>query len=315
MEHILGTDQHWNEYMIKKFEIINNPEKEYQILSHIDSWSGALVQIVKHIKTGTKAILKIYKNLIYNKYEKDTRPLKEIYTTFVMSGTEGFPLLYDFGKLIDSNAVEHLYLITELISGQTLNNIDIRQFDSNQLAAILLQLINLLFVARSKLGTFIHNDLHPGNIVIDIKKSYFGKIDFGNHISSATLYPKISIVDFDSTVSNRYQTYNKNVITAIEVIKMINKFVSSKYNDYFVERSSIGKNDIQIWNLYYMLISILNWEKNNKNPITDIDINEIIKNSKLCKTLDDCISHPYITRQLISKCSRNKGKYLQFKCL
>ena len=169
-------------------------------------------------------------------------------------------------------------------------------------------------MARSKLGTFIHNDLHPDNIFIDIKKCYSGKIDFGNDISSAILSPKVTIIDFDTAVSNRYQKYNIEHPEST-VLSFINKFVGSKYNDYFMERSSIGKTDIQMWNLYYMLISILNWEKNNKNPITDIDIHEIIKNSKLCRTLDDCISHPYITRQLISKCSRNKGGYLQFKCL
>ncbi len=42
---------------------------------------------------------------------------------------------------------------------------------------------------------------------------------------------------------------------------------------------------------------------------------KLSKNSKLCKTLDYCISHPYITRQLISQCSINKGNYLKFKCL
>ena len=315
MHHILGNDKDWNEYMRKKFEVINNPEKEYQILSSFNhGGSGASVQIVKHIKTGTNAILKIYKNLIYNQSEKDTKPLRAIYTTFVMSGTEGFPLLYDFGKLINSDGVEHLYLISELVSGETLTGIDLRQFDSKQMAVILLQLINLLFVARSKLGTFIHNDLHPDNIFIDIKKCYSGKIDFGNDISSAILSPKVTIIDFDTAVSNRYQKYNIEHPEST-VLSFINKFVGSKYNDYFMERSSIGKTDIQMWNLYYMLISILNWEKNNKNPITDIDIHEIIKNSKLCRTLDDCISHPYITRQLISKCSRNKGGYLQFKCL
>lgn len=315
MHHILGNDKDWNEYMRKKFEVINNPEKEYQILSSFNhGGSGASVQIVKHIKTGTNAILKIYKNLIYNQSEKDTKPLREIYTTFVMSGTEGFPLLYDFGKLINSDGVEHLYLISELVSGETLTGIDLRQFDSKQMTVILLQLINLLFVARSKLGTFIHNDLHPDNIFIDIKKCYSGKIDFGNDISSAILSPKVTIIDFDTAVSNRYQKYNIEHPEST-VLSFINKFVGSKYNDYFMERSSIGKTDIQMWNLYYMLISILNWEKNNKNPITDIDIHEIIKNSKLCRTLDDCISHPYITRQLISKCSRNKGGYLQFKCL
>ena len=315
MDYILGNDKDWNEYMIKKFKYINNPKKEYQILSSFNGGSGASVQLVKHIKTGTNAILKIYKNFIYNQSEKDTNPLKQIYTTFVMSGTEGFPLLYDFGKLIASNGHEHLYLITELISGQILSDIDIRQFDSNQLESILLQLVNLLFLARNKLGTFIHNDFHPGNIFIDIKKSCLSKIDFGNHISSATLSPKVTIIDFDTSISNRYQKYQKNECLHSCVLEFINKFVDSKYNDYFMERSSVGKKDIQIWNLYYMLFSILTWEKNNKNPITDIDIHEIIKNSKLCTTLDDCISHPYITRQLISKCLRNKGNYLQFRCL
>lgn len=316
MDYILGTDKDWDEYMIKKFKYINNPEKEYQILSSFNSSAETSVQIVKHIKTGTNAILKIYKNLIYNQYEKDTKPLREIYTTFVMSGTEGFPLLYDFGKLIDSNDHEHLYLITEVISGQTLADIDIRQFDSNQLAAILLQLLNLLFVARNKLGTFNHNDFHPRNIFIDIKKSYLSKIDFINYISSRTLFPKVSIIDFETSISNRYKKYKIGFETPKSVaLLFINKFVGSKYNDYFIEKSSIGKNDIQIWNLYYILFSILNWEKNNKNPITDIDMHQIIKNSNLCTTLDDCISQPYIIRQLISKCSRNKGGYLQFKCL
>jgi hypothetical protein len=52
--------------MIKKFKVINNPEKEYQILSHIDSVSGALIQkqFSKYIKTLT---ITLWKDLLLEK--------------------------------------------------------------------------------------------------------------------------------------------------------------------------------------------------------------------------------------------------------
>jgi hypothetical protein len=112
--------------------------------------SGAIITIAKHIDTNKNGILKIYQSEIYNSSETDTRPLREIYTACVMSGTEGFPTVYDFGKLIDTNGDrrEHLYLISEIVSGKPMSIIDMKQFNTEQMASILLQLLNLLFVAR-----------------------------------------------------------------------------------------------------------------------------------------------------------------------
>ena len=113
------TSTKCEEYMQKKFEQVSYPQTEYKIMKKLGGGkSGALITIAKHIDTDKNAILKIYQSEIYNPSETDTRPLREIYTACVMSGTEGFPTVYDFGKLIDTNGDrrEHLYLISEIVS-------------------------------------------------------------------------------------------------------------------------------------------------------------------------------------------------------
>ena len=84
-----------DEYMQKKFKQISDPLSQYKIIRKLGGGkSGAIVSIVNHIDTKKNAILKIYQSEIYNPLETDSRPLREIYTACVMSGTEGFPIVY-----------------------------------------------------------------------------------------------------------------------------------------------------------------------------------------------------------------------------
>lgn len=310
------TSTKCEEYMQKKFEQVSYPQIEYKIMKKLGGGkSGAIITIAKHIDTNKNAILKIYQSEIYNPLEIDSRPLREIYTACVMSGTEGFPIVYDFGKLIDTNGDrrEHLYLISEIVSGKAMSIIDMKQFNTEQIASILLQLLNLLFVARDKLGVFIHNDLHPDNIFIDEKKCYLGKIDFRNSIKFMSACPKVSIIDFDLAISEKYPKNHNDrakfngVILPAAVLEWLSKCFNLKYIPKIIKKSSVATTeDLQLWNVYYMALSALQLEKESKHIITDYEMEKIIRESKMCKNLDQCLTHPYIVDNMNFKRTMNR---------
>ena len=319
MEPIFTTDEDDSikekcvELMKKKFKVISDLESEYTFVSRLSGGkSGASIQIVKDKKTDKEVVLKIYKTEEYNPLDLDTekgsRPLREIYATCVMSGTEGFPIVYDFGILTE-NEHNYLYLISELVSGEPMSKVDMTVFSSEQSAAILLQLLNLLFVARDKLGEFIHNDLHPDNIFIDATK-YSGKINFGERRFKES-NPKVSIIDFDLAVSQKYpQDLNprRRITLPRSVIEWISKIFNLTHIFKVLARSSVGETeDLQIWNVYYIGLSMLQLKSEKKDKITEDDVNAIIDNAKMCKSLDQCLSHPYINEHMNDRRTVNRS--------
>ena len=288
------------ELMKEKFQEIKNIETEYEIITTLNGGkSGALIQKVRHRKTSNEVVLKTYKTEKYNPRDLDTntvsRPVREIYTTCVMSGTEGFPTVYDFG--IDEN--NYLYLISELVSGEPMNRVDMSIFSSEQKAAILLQILNLLYVAKHKLGKFIHNDLHPGNIFIDTSKFYTSKINFGTLDTRKFKepHPKVTIIDFDLSVSKRYSR-DPNPRMGLTIPLSVIEWISNIFNVQSVYKillkSFIGQTeDLKIWNVYYIGLSMLQFGQSH-STITEDDINKLIDDAIMCDTLETCLTHPYI---------------------
>ena len=306
------------ELMKEKFDKISDPKSEYTSVEKLSGGkSGATIEIVKHKKTGKEVVLKIYKTETYNPLDLDTdkgsRPLREIYTTCVMSGTEGFPLVYNFGILTE-NKNNYLYLISELVSGEPMSRVNMAAFISEEKAAILLQLLNLLFVAKNKLGIFIHNDLHPDNIFIDSTK-YSGEINFGKRRFKESK-PKVSIIDFDLAVSKKYpQDPNPRKgmgILPSSVVLWISKIFNLTNMFKILGRSSFGESeDLVIWNVYYIGLSMLQLQS-EKEDITEHDVNAIIDNAELCDTLDHCLAHPYINEHMNYRRTANRSSEPEF---
>ena len=306
------------ELMKEKFDKVSDPKSEYTSVQNLSGGkSGATIEIVKHKETGEDVVLKIYKTETYNPLdlytEKGIRPLREIYTTCVMSGTEGFPLVYNFG-ILNENKNNYLYLISELVSGEPMSRVNMTAFTSEEKAAILLQLLNLLFVAKNKLGIFIHNDLHPDNIFIDVTK-YSGEINFGKRRFKESK-PKVSIIDFDLAVSKKYpQDPNPRKgmgILPSSVVLWISKIFNLTNMFKILGRSSIGESeDLVIWNVYYIGLSMLQLQS-EKEDITEHDVNAIIDNAELCDTLDHCLAHPYINEHMNYRRTANRSSEPEF---
>ena len=307
------------ELMKEKFQDISNPKSEYTLVARLSGGkSGAIIEIVKHNETGKDVVLKIYKSEPYNPLDIDTdtgsRSLREIYTTCVMSGTEGFPIVYDFG-ILSENDHNYLYLISELVSGKPMSRVDMTVFSSQEKAAILLQLLNLLFVARDKLGIFIHNDLHPDNIFIDATQ-FSSKINIGERRFMESK-PKVSIIDFDFAVSEKYSrdpNPRKRMVLPLSVVQWISKIFNLNLANIgkIFGRSSIGETeDLVIWNVYYIGLSMLQLQS-QKEDITEDDVNKLVDNAKMCDTLDNCLAHPYINENMNYRRRVNRSSEPEF---
>jgi len=316
MEPIFSTDEDDSrqenciQLMKEKFKEISDPEEtEYTCVSTLSGGkSGAIIKIVKHKKSGKNVVLKIYKSKKYDPIDLEentvSRPVREIYTTCVMSGTEGFPIVYDFGILTDKkDKNDYLYLISELVSGEPMSKLDMTTFSPEQSAAVLLQLLNLLYVAKDKLGLFIHNDLHPDNIFIDKRKCYEGKINFGKQIriKFKTPCPKVSIIDFDLAVSKKYSsnpTTRYGLFLPFSVLQWIKKcFDTDDIAAVITKSSDAETEDLVIWNIYYIGLSMLQL-KSKGYPITKDAVDKFIDEAKTCKTLEQCLAHPYINEHM-----------------
>jgi serine/threonine protein kinase len=305
------------ELMKENFQDISNPKSEYTFVAQLSGGkSGAIIEKVRHKETGKDVVLKTYKSEPYNPLDIDTdmgsRPLREIYTTCVMSGTKGFPIVYDFGILTE-NKSNYLYLISELVSGEPMSRVDMTVFSSQEKASILLQLLNLLFVAREKLGKFIHNDLHPDNIFIDATQ-FSGKIKFGEK-KFMDSKPKVSIIDFDFSVSEKYSqdpNPRKKITLPMSVIQWINNIFNLTNVTKILARSSVGETeDLVIWNVYYIGLSMLELQSQEQD-ITEDDVNAVIDNAKLCDTLDNCLAHPYINQHMNHRRTVNRSSEPEF---
>ena len=313
MEPIFSTDEDDSrqekciQLMKEKFQKISDLEREYtSVLKLSGGKSGATIEIVKHTESGKFVVLKIYKSEKYNPLDLEektvSRPIREIYTTCVMSGTEGFPIVYDFGILTDKkDKNNYLYLISELVSGEPMSKVDMAKFSPEQSAAVLLQLLNLLYVARQKLGSFIHNDLHPDNIFID-KSKCAAKINFGTRTKFKLPCPKVSIIDFDLAVSKKYSSDpnpRKGLLfLPISVLEWIKKCFNIEDISSVIVKSFSGETeDLVIWNIYYIGLSMLQLKSKGYTITKDV-VDTLIHDAKTCNTLENCFAHPYIVEHM-----------------
>jgi len=257
--------------------------------------SGAYVYLVKDRKTTTEYVIKFYTDA----YKKDNvsidneRPFREVSTLCALSGTEGFPCIFDYGKSympftkkITGNV--GLFVIMSKANGTELSNINLRDLKPKDLKCILLKLLILLDKARQVMGnTFEHFDFHTDNIFIDTEN--VEAVDLGNLYT--VVGPSVYLIDFDLVNSDYFKDKSmfKDILDehlgkqkftpgiAERTMEWALKYIGIKEltkEIHQLKKDNIQNTDTRHW--YIMLAVIKNIIK-YKGPIYT------------CQTIDECV--------------------------
>lgn len=310
-----------------------NINKKYDIIKKLGGGkSGAFVFLVSDKKTKEKYILKLYVLGILGKI--GDRDVREIFTCCNFSGTDGFPKLHDAGvtycevndywndfldeyfNCANADGKKNIkigsfynpayYMVTELVSGSELIKINPFAFNIKKRLIILMKIAQAMMNARKKSPGFIHNDLHPGNIFInDSTENMPDKINENNFNNA---YPKITIIDFDISISIDYAQQlieSRQLFGKLLVQEAIVSFLTNIFGNYVALRivhytsNLIGKkmplyyenDDFRLYCIYLMallMIDIFDKDKKNySNSEADNIFNEFIKNFRLPSSFEN----------------------------
>jgi hypothetical protein len=181
--------------------------------------SGAVV-FLSTLRDSSQIIIKFYLNAFV--YSPDTdRPRREIYTTCALSRLRGYPTFIaahkckvpeKWFKKFKIELPAHptgLALITRLMNGTPLNNLDQTllnvnyendkfRLDPTKSVAICLRILDLIRDAEKELGgRFVHHDLHPDNVFVDVEDT-----DTFRWNGFTVVSPRVGIIDFDLADTN-----------------------------------------------------------------------------------------------------------------
>lgn len=142
----------------------------------------------------------------------NVRPFREVLTLSALSDTDGFSTVYRVHVALTPVAWFHqlnillpktkvacgLFIEMSLAPGQSLNQLDLTKFNNTDLRAIGFRILHLIGSAQKILGsTFLHNDLHPGNIIVNSKKRVITTVYLDDHTPIRFKGPQVTIIDFD----------------------------------------------------------------------------------------------------------------------
>lgn len=143
---------------------------------------------------------------------QNERPFREMLTLCKMSGTEGFPRVFDRGcarfptkwmKKVpkDMATVVAPFVVMSTARGVPLANLNLSLLTTAQATAIAMSLLALLLTARARMGnSFEHFDFHPDNIFIDMDCTGAGAVETDEAPKRPPLRvscPQVSLIDFD----------------------------------------------------------------------------------------------------------------------
>ena len=176
--------------------------------------SGAVV-FLSTLRDSSQIIIKFYLNAFVNGPDAD-RPRREIYTTCALSGLRGYPTFisahkckvpHKWFKKFRVKRPDHptgMALVTRLMGGTPLNSLDQTllniyhsgdkfENDATKSVAICLRILDLIRAAEKRLGgRFVHHDLHPDNVFVDVEDT--DTFEWNDYTVTS---PRVGIIDFD----------------------------------------------------------------------------------------------------------------------
>lgn len=295
--------------------VIHNLSKNYQFIKPLGGGkSGAYVFLVKDLKTSNTCVLKLYAMRILKTIQD--RDIREIFTACSLSGTSGFPIVYDYGvtyynNIEDKNYWEEFkrayidcvgnegfliknydflnpvyFLVTSLSSGKILESMNLLNYDCHQLISIIYNMCHIFNNAQNRIPGFIHNDVHPGNIFVDIQDLPIEDLEDVPYTGST-----ITIIDFDlsrspyfnNNISVSRETYS-TILIQESVIKMLNKWLGMENTLKIIYMTKQFHQDVdfRLWYIYKILFEIIIFFKiNYSDKIIDDAIDPTIVKDKI----------------------------------
>ncbi len=273
------------------------PQYKYRKLT--GGISGAYVfELIS--KLGTNLILKFYPDS-YNLETKqitNIRAIREIITICALSGISGFPCFKTIGYLTSFAQFEMpnkngIFLITTKSKGVPLNSLDIRGLTKEQAVGISVHLLYLLKQAINKVGaSFMHNDLHPDNILVDLSQNILIRLESNeasNNNLSTIVCPVVNIIDFDLVLIDSINTLDERHTARKDIphktINFIQKILGIPETTALIDKLNNSATDIQNW--YAISYALLKHTGINPSLLVRCtDINNCINaNKEVFKTL------------------------------
>lgn len=254
--------------------------------------SGAFLFLVRKRGSQTVHVLKIYPDAYVQAPSQtdmpDTsllisneRPFREMMTLCRMSGTPGFPVVYQRGCarmpvswLDDASLRAHFrtpvvapFVVMSTARGVALSELNVRNLTLEQASGIALTLLALLLRARVRMGaSFEHFDFHPDNIFVDLACDTSTSPHYikTSQEPLRVKCPTVSIIDFDlvradETFGNLTQfqpvleeqvqkTKSVTVPVPERTLQFAMKWLTpAKLNGVFQAVRSIENTDIRNW--------------------------------------------------------------------
>lgn len=172
--------------------------------------SGARVFLVRTKADNQKYVLKFYTDAFNEDFTgiNNERPFREVITLCTLSGTPGFPCLFEKGcGFLDKPKNKGMYVVMSAIEGTPLFKVDPTKLSAEQALAISMRILILLRAAQELLGAdFEHFDLHPDNIIVNFDDCFPTEIQvLGQRLRVSC--PTITIIDFDLVHSNYFAAF------------------------------------------------------------------------------------------------------------
>lgn len=242
----------------------------------------------------------------------NARPFREVLTLSALSNTDGFPTVYRINIALPPLAwfrqlnlplpkIKHIYglfIEMSLAPGEPLNKLNLTKCNHSDLCAIGFRILHLLGAAQTILGSsFMHNDLHPGNIIVNPKKRVSTIVHLSDHTPVRFQGPQVTIIDFDlAHVPKSWfiKTIGRSSVYAkcIDFFQTIKPFNMSTYlflrQNYGLSPQVLLKNlqvsnpDLANW--FIIMHVLLNVHRTTASPPCT---------PKLCHTFSSCLHANY----------------------
>ena len=271
--------QKWNNSQYKLVKIISQGRSSKNV-----SGSGSYVFKIKDTRTNQDYILKYY-----NSVKNEKRNYRDLYISCRISGLKGIPRVVNQGrttlpKQYGNKLVKNRYFcIQTILPGKPLFDTNIIFKNKNDALDVSLQILKILLRIRSRIKDFQHYDIHPGNILIDLK----GK------------KPLVGIIDFDLAYTKQLRD-----IPPLEKWKFMTK---GRFFGLFYETSTVLLHFLWKWykNIFKLLPLLRNTDSIKNNDIRNwifitkllFEKNKIDRKVLTCSNVEECLKKNFPSKK------------------